>query len=100
LWKAITTVYELEQHELVLLEQAARVSDRIAALDRIVDAEGVVEPGTGRAHPCLIEARQQRLTLSRIVTSLRLPDQLDQRPQQHRGGVRGFYRPRVVNDGS
>src|SRR2546423_10785884 len=101
LWVSITGpgAFELERHELVVLGQAARVADRIAALDAVVDAEGVIEEGTGRAHPALVESRQQRMVLARLLSTLRLPDQLDQRPQR-RGGLRGFYGPRAVADGA
>ncbi|MFC5208610.1 hypothetical protein ACFPM0_18860 [Pseudonocardia sulfidoxydans] len=44
----------------------------------------------GRVHPAVIEARQQRLTLARLVASLRVPDDGDVRPQR-RGAARGFY---------
>lgn len=89
LWGSITDVYDLERHELAVLEQAARVADRVAALDAIVDTEGVIEPQTGRAHPALVESRQQRLALARLLSALRLPDRADVRPQ--RRGMRGVY---------
>jgi hypothetical protein len=90
LWRSIADTYELEQHELAVLEQAARVADRLAALDAVVDSEGVMEPGRGRAHPALVESRQQRIALARLLVVLRLPDEDDQRPQ--RRGMRGAYR--------
>jgi hypothetical protein len=98
LWSSITGSFDLEAHEALVLEQAARVADRIAALDVVVDREGVVEPGTGRAHPMLVESRAQRLVMARLLSSLRLPDVLDQRPQR-RGNVRGFYAVRPASDG-
>lgn len=101
LWTAITGTYELEEHELATLAQAVKVADRIAALDVVVDAEGVMydDPRRGPvAHPALVESRQQRLALARLLTGLRLPDTEDQRPQ--RRGIRGFYGPRAVSDGA
>lgn len=88
LWRSITEVFDLERHEVAVLGQAARVIDRIAALDAVVDVEGVMFDG--RAHPALVESRLQRLALARLLTALRLPDLLEQRPQ-HRG-IRGVYR--------
>ncbi|HZA16717.1 MAG TPA: hypothetical protein VE645_07445 [Pseudonocardiaceae bacterium] len=84
LWRSIVGTYELEVHERVVLGQLVKVADRIAALDSIVDEDGVLVDG--RAHPALIESRLQRLTLARLLTTLRLPDQ---RPQ--RRGLRGVY---------
>lgn len=97
LWSAISGGYDLERHEAVVLAQAAKVADRIAALDDVVDLEGVIDSG-GFANRALVESRQQRLVLARLLTALRLPDQLDQMPQ--RRGVRGFYGPRGVPGGA
>ncbi|MDQ3274292.1 MAG: hypothetical protein M3Q39_04480 [Actinomycetota bacterium] len=41
-------------------------------------------------HPALVESRQQRLALARLLIALRLPDREEQRPQ--RRGLRGGYR--------
>jgi len=73
------------------------VADRIHALDLIVDTSGVMfdDPKRGLVpHPALIEARQQRLVLARLLTALRLPDETDHRTQ--RRAMRGFYGPRRV----
>ena len=47
-----------------------------------------------RAHPALVEARQQRIALARLLAALRLPageeEAGDRRPQR-RMGVRGVY---------
>jgi hypothetical protein len=53
------------------------------------------EAGT-RTHPAVIEARQQRLTLARLLAALRLPagDEQDVQPNrrpQRRSGARGVY---------
>lgn len=90
LFRSIAGAFDLERHELAVLEQAARVADRVAALDAVVDTDGVMEPGTGRAHPALVESRQQRIALARLLVVLRLPDEDDHRPQ--RRGMRGAYR--------
>jgi hypothetical protein len=41
LWDALSSDYELESHELVLLESAARTADLIADLQALIDAEGL-----------------------------------------------------------
>jgi hypothetical protein len=102
LWGSVTGTYTLEQHEAEVLAQACRVADLVAALDAVVDREGVLlaDPKRGQiVHPALVEARQQRLSLARLLTALRLPDEGDRRPQ--RRGLRGVYGPpRVVPGGA
>lgn len=96
LFRSITEAFELEPHEIAVLGQVVRVADRIAALDALVDAEGVMVEG--KVHGALVESRLERLALSRMLTALRLPDQADQRPQ--RRGMRGVYRLAAVNGAS
>jgi hypothetical protein len=64
LWDAVTSDYELESHELLLLENAARTADLIADLQARIDADGPVL-STGKTHPAVAEIRQQRITLAR-----------------------------------
>lgn len=75
LWREITDEYELAHHELVVLLEAARTVDALQSLEDIVNREGVtnVSPQGVRAHPALVEARQQRVTLAKLVASLRIP---------------------------
>lgn len=75
LWREITGEYELAQHELVVLLEAARTVDALQALEDIVTTDGVTHdsPQGVRAHPALVEARQQRVTLAKLVASLRIP---------------------------
>lgn len=99
LWRSITDTYDLDPHEQLALEQAARCADRLAALHAIVDAEGVTvedpKRGTEIAHPALVEARQQQIVQTRLLTALRLPDSDGVRPQ--RRGTRGTYRLRSAS---
>jgi hypothetical protein len=98
LWASLTETFDLAPQEAELLHEAARVADRLDALDAIVRDEGVTvtTPQGVKAHPALVEARQQGLTLSRLVAALRIPDADDEdddapkRPQR-RGGARGHY---------
>ncbi|BCT76938.1 hypothetical protein SCMU_27800 [Sinomonas cyclohexanicum] len=75
LWKAVVDDYERGEHELVVLLEAARTVDALDALEAIVRTEGVtnVSPQGVRAHPALVEARNQRVTLAKLVASLRIP---------------------------
>ncbi len=81
--------FELDEHELALLREAVRTASQLDALDAEVRAAGVLLDG--KAHPALVEARQQRIVLARLVASLRLPeDDAGVRPQR-RGAARGSY---------
>lgn len=93
LWRSITSDYELGEHELSILLEASRTVDALDALEKIVRDDGVtnVSPQGVRAHPALVEARQQRVTLAKLVASLRIPIEEDQgaaRTPQQRVGVR------------
>jgi hypothetical protein len=92
IWAAVTADHELEAHEQALLTELCRVKDRLDALAKLLDAEGVLVDG--RVHPALVEARHLGITFARLVAALRLPpgedDDVGQRPQR-RVGVRGVY---------
>lgn len=94
LWRAVLTDYELDEHETSILTQACRISDACDKLQGIVDDEGVMsESSQGtRAHPALVELRQQGIALARLMTALRIPagESSDGRGQQ-RPGVHGVY---------
>ncbi|MET3718327.1 terminase [Arthrobacter sp. UYEF21] len=95
LWKSVTDDYELGEHELSILLEAARTVDALDELQRIVRDEGVtnVSPQGVRAHPALVEARQQRVTLAKLVASLRIPLEDEQeaaRTPQKRSGARAL----------
>ncbi len=98
LWRAVLEDYEPERHELVMLEQACRVADTIAALTKAVGAELVDDNGRVRAE--LVEIRQQRILLARLLAAMRLESgengSISVVPQR-RVGVRGVYRPRSVS---
>lgn len=93
LWRSVTEEFELGEHELSILLEASRTVDALDELEKIVRDEGVtnVSPQGVRAHPALVEARQQRVTLAKLVASLRIPMEEDEAParsRQHRVGVR------------
>ena len=93
LWDAVLGRYELAQHEAMLLEQAARVADRLDQLATMVDADGLLVEG--RSHPALVESRHQAIVLARLLAALRVPDDDTGQPPQRRA-VRGVYQLRRV----
>jgi hypothetical protein len=96
LWRSVTAEYDLEIFEELLLLQAARTADRLdrlaaEAADNTVTVENM--KGDQVAHPALVESRQQAITLSRLLASLRLPsgEEVGERRPQRRGASRGAY---------
>ena len=99
LWQSVVKVFELEEHELVLLREACRTADAVDALQAAVDNDGVLNVSSQgvRAHPGLVELRGQRIVLARLVAQLGLPtgEQEDsEKPvgrRQQRRAPRGVY---------
>lgn len=92
LWRSLVDDFDLAEHERGLLLEACRTSDDLDRLAAVVATEGVVVDG--KPHPALVEARQLRIVLSRLVASLRVPEDPEEsagRPQR-RGAARGTYR--------
>ena len=95
LWESVLAEYELEEHEMSLFREATRTVDVLDSLDVAVRRDGPLTPD-GKAHPALVEARQQRIALARLLAALRLPAGEDgdvqkgaRRPQ--RRSTRGVY---------
>ncbi|MGZ1492415.1 terminase [Brevibacterium sediminis] len=76
LWIKIVEAYELEDHALSVLEQLCRTQTRIAQLDAIVDAEGLIidSPQGRKTHPALVEVRQLRTVYYRLHGALGFPE--------------------------
>jgi len=105
LWHSVLTDFELAEHELVLLRQACRSADVCDQLGSVLAADGVMATtrlGEQKVHPALVELRQQRLVLARLIVALRVPlgDQEDQSPsvsvsspaaRLQRRALRGVY---------
>lgn len=98
LWKSIVDEFDLDEHELSLLVETVRTVDVLELLDAQVRKDGpvVTSPQGQRAHPALVEARQQRICLARLLAVLRMPagdaDDLKAASRaQRRVGVRGTY---------
>jgi hypothetical protein len=101
LWRAVQDKFELAEHEETLLRQACRVADLCADLQATVDAEGPLTTtrlGETKTHPAVVELRNQRALLARLIVALRVPlgDQEQSTPRTapiprvQRRGLRGF----------
>lgn len=93
LWESVVGEFDLEEHELVTLKEACRTADRLDALDddmRNQPLTVINSKGDETANPRIVEQRQQSITYTRLMASLRLPDEEDRLPQ-HRGASRGTY---------
>jgi hypothetical protein len=97
LWQSVLAEYEFEEQELALLREVVRCVDLCDELDARVKVDGAVidSPQGLKAHPAAVEARQQRITLARLLAALRVPlgdesEKSSGRPQK-RVGVRGVY---------
>jgi hypothetical protein len=91
---AVLAEYELEPQESVLLDAAAGTLDACAELEAQVAVEGTISVD-GRPSPALVELRQQRLVLGRLLASLRFPVERDGVLQ--RRSARGFYGQRSAS---
>jgi hypothetical protein len=114
LWCSVADKYEMAVHEQLVLLQACRCADRLDRLDADARAGMVTVEnfkGDQVAHPSMVEARQQSIVLTRLLASLRLPEDLDEpaaaqqpsssatgrtRRPQRRGSARGSYQPRPL----
>jgi hypothetical protein len=75
LWRAVNSEFDIDDHEAALLREACRTVDQLDQLQAVLAQTSlVVGSNQGiRVHPALVESRQQRLVLAKLVTSLRLP---------------------------
>lgn len=92
LWTSVMDHYELDGHEAAILLRAAETVDSLDELQAEIDRTGRVVDG--RPSPCLTEHRQQAILLSRLVATLRLPDDDGEtvKQAQRRGGSRTPYK--------
>ena len=75
MWNAVSSRYELEAHELELLESACRLRDMMARLDDDLAGSLYVTGSMGqrRLSPAVGELRQHRAALSKLMADLALP---------------------------
>lgn len=110
LWREVCKVHDLAQPELVILEEACRIADRLDRLDALLTGNAdawlkfqVNEDGTEvtvAIDSALSESRQQANVLKQLVAALRLPDEATGRRPQRRGGARGSYRSTAAKAGA
>ena len=115
LWRQVNGDSELDPGQVVILEEACRMADRLDELDSIIQGKGVLRLMQFRLedvledddekrtvvevkfNSVLAEARQQQNVLKQLIVSLRLPDAEGVRPQKR--GSRGAYsKPPSVGD--
>src|SRR5215204_4031437 len=88
IWSAILSEFCLDERELLVLEQAARQADAVAALEAEIADSGLVSRGSRgqmRLSTVVVECRQARLALSKLLGELALPDQEDDSAPSRRG---------------
>lgn len=75
LWASTVSEFEMDEHELAILREACRTAESIDALQAVVDRDGVLNasPQGVRAHPALVELRQQRACFAKLVAALAIP---------------------------
>jgi hypothetical protein len=76
----VISEFDLDDHEAAILAEAARTVDLLDDLQAEIDEKGLIlDSHGGRINPAVVEARQQRLALLKMVSALRLPvDVLDE----------------------
>lgn len=76
-WRVTVADFELAAGELQLLAECCRTLDTLDTLAAVVAEDGPTSTGSAGqviVHPAIGEARQQRLTLHRLLAALALPD--------------------------
>lgn len=78
LWSSVTTDFELDESASAVLAEACYTIDLLAGLRAKLDeTPSVIDNAQGpRMHPLVVEVRQQRLALAKLVASLGLPKEL------------------------
>lgn len=69
---------EWDERESAILDLASRQANDIAALELLLEQEGpsvTGSTGQARMNPAFAELRQQRLALTKILDSIKLPDE-------------------------
>lgn len=89
LWRDVAEPFELAGHEQRLLLEACRTVDDLDRLAAVIAEQGVLSADGSRAHPALVEARNLRTVLGRLLGQLRIPDDVTGDRDQHRTGFRG-----------
>lgn len=106
LYKTILAEYELDDRETRILVLACRQADALDALEAAVKDDGITVLGAAgqtRLHPAVVEARQGRIALARLLGQLSLPPADDipatARGQQARKAARARWNRRTGTEG-
>ncbi|MEX5259582.1 P27 family phage terminase small subunit [Kocuria sp. CPCC 205263] len=93
IWDTVTAEFEIEEHNIPLLEIACRTADKVQALEKEIENHGytIASPQGLRANPALAEQRAHIKQLATILATLNLPS-LEDPDEQSR--TRGAYRAR------
>ncbi len=101
LWTSVLRDYWMdgESHKLAILEQAAKVCDRIAEQEAAMKGEQLTVRGSKYQpviHPLVAEARAQRGLLASLLKSLQLPEGEDDEAEQQRAAQTRSERARYA----
>lgn len=72
-YSRVSSEYDLSLPEQAALQQIAETMDIIAELESTIRQRGRVDPATGRPSPAVLEVRQHRAILVRLLGLLDLP---------------------------
>lgn len=70
--------HEYDARESELIDLAARLADRLAALEDMIAADGlrlVSATGVVKVHPAASEHRQTAIALAKVLDTVKLPDE-------------------------
>jgi len=97
---------EWDEKDIVILELAQRQANDIQALEEVLAADGMTVRGSAgqvRLHPAVAELRLQRLTLTRMLAQIPLPDEFGQpkkNPVKQRASRRRWDRVQARREGN
>lgn len=77
-WKRLNLEWSLDDHGLLILEQAMRSFDRMQEASELIDKEGSVVKdrfGQDKQHPAILTERDSRATMLRALKQLGLDTQ-------------------------
>lgn len=81
--KALPEGFEFDEREVAILTMAARQADDVLRLEGVIRKKGPMVSGSAGqpvVNPAVIEARQGRLAINRLLGELSIPDQ-DAKPR-------------------
>ena len=83
LWRKTAARFDFSSEDLLILEEASRCADRIAALEAEIKSLGLMitgSQGQDVINPAVPESRQQQLALQRLIRALKLEGRT---PKEH-----------------